>query len=221
MLAAEGGEEEMRGYCFETEVHAELREQARRFAADEIAPHAHEWEEAEEFPRELYKRFAEAGLLGLGFPEELGGSGGDFGHAFVASEEMVLAGKSVGTCVGLGIHAIALPPIVELGSEDQKRRFVAPVLAGDAIAALGITEPGTGSDVAAIRTRAVRDGDHYVINGQKVWTSLAHASNWYFLLVRTSSDGHKVAGLSVEDVQENLDRIRDSVVLASAYLDLS
>jgi len=180
----------MRGYCFETDVHAALREQARRFAADEIAPHAHEWEEAEEFPRELYKRMAEAGLLGIGYPEELGGAGGDIGHAFVASEEMVLAGKSVGTCVGLGTHAIALPPIAELGSDDQKRRFVLPVLAGDAIAALGITEPGAGSDVAAIRTRAVRDGDHYVVNGAKTFITSGCRADFVTTAVRTGGEGH-------------------------------
>jgi acyl-CoA dehydrogenase len=180
----------MRGYCFETDVHGELREQARRFAADEIAPHAHEWEEAEEFPRELYKRLAETGLLGLGYPEELGGSGGDIGHSFVASEEMVLAGKSVGTCVGLGTHGIALPPIVELGTEDQKRHFVLPVLAGDEIAALGITEPGTGSDVAAIRTRAVRDGDHYVVNGAKTFITSGCRADFVTTAVRTGGEGH-------------------------------
>jgi acyl-CoA dehydrogenase len=180
----------MSEYCFETDVHAELREQARRFASEEIAPHAHEWEEAEEFPRELYKRMAEAGLLGIGYPEELGGSGGDFGHSLVASEELVLAGKSVGTCVGLGTHGIALPPIAALGSEDQKRRFVPPVLAGDAIAALGITEPGAGSDVAGIRTRAVRDGDHYVVNGAKTFITSGCRADFVTTAVRTGGEGH-------------------------------
>jgi acyl-CoA dehydrogenase len=180
----------MREYCFETDVHAELREQARRFAAEEIAPHAQEWEEAEEFPRELYKRMAEAGLLGIGYPEELGGSGGDIGHAFVASEELVLAGKSVGTCVGLGTHAIALPPILALGSDEQKRRFVPPVLAGDRIAALGITEPGAGSDVAAIRTRALRDGDHYVVNGAKTFITSGCRADFVTTAVRTGGEGH-------------------------------
>jgi acyl-CoA dehydrogenase len=180
----------MREYCFETDVHAELREQARRFAAEEIAPHAQEWEEAEEFPRELYKRLAEAGLLGIGYPEELGGSGGDIGHAFVASEELVLAGKSVGTCVGLGTHAIALPPILALGSDEQKRRFVPPVLAGDRIAALGITEPGAGSDVAAIRTRALRDGDHYVVNGAKTFITSGCRADFVTTAVRTGGEGH-------------------------------
>jgi acyl-CoA dehydrogenase len=182
-------------YGFETEVHRELREQARRFASKEIAPHASEWEEAEEFPRDLYKRLAEAGLLGLGYPEELGGFGGDLGHGFVASEEIVLAGKSVGTCVGLGTHAIALPPIVSLGSEEQKRRFVAPVLAGDKISALGITEPDTGSDVAALRTRAVRDGDHYVVNGSKTFITSGCRADFVTTAVRTGEDAH--AGISL------------------------
>ena len=115
-------------YLFETEEHAQLRENARRFAKKNIAPHAHEWEEREEFPRELYKAAAEAGLLGISYPESDGGAGGDITHALVASEEMVLEGHSVGTTVGVGSHGIALPPIVRLGTEEQKKRFVGPVL---------------------------------------------------------------------------------------------
>jgi acyl-CoA dehydrogenase len=91
-------------------------------------------------------------------------------HSYVASEEILIAGKSAGTCVGVGTHAIALPPIVRHGTEDQKRRFVAPVLAGEKIAALGITEPGAGSDVAGLQTRAVRDSDHYLVNGSKTFS---------------------------------------------------
>jgi acyl-CoA dehydrogenase len=180
----------MQGYGFENDEHRELREQARRFASAEIAPHAHAWEEAEGFPRELYKRFAESGLLGLGYAESLGGSGGDAGHAWVVSEELVLAGRSVGTCVGLGSHSIALPPIARLGSEEQKRRFVAPVLAGDWIAALGITEPGAGSDVAGLRTRAERDGDHYVVNGAKTFITSGCRADFVTTAVRTGGEGH-------------------------------
>jgi hypothetical protein len=146
-------------YLFETEEHERLREQIRRFAAAEIAPHAHEWEEACEFPVELYKRAADVGLTGIGYPEALGGAGGDIGHVTAAAEEMILAGKSVGTAVGLGSHGIAIPPIVRFGTDEQKERFVRPVLEGKKIAALAITEPGGGSDVASLRTRAVRNGD--------------------------------------------------------------
>ncbi len=177
-------------YCFETDVHRELREQARRFAAAEIAPHAHQWDEEEEFPRELYQRFAEVGLLGLGYPEELGGGGGDLGHGYVAAEEIVLAGKSVGTCVGLGGHSIALPPIVKLGTEEQKRRFVVPAVAGEKISALAITEPGAGSDVAGISTRAVRGGQHYVVNGAKTFITSGCRADFVVTAVRTGGERH-------------------------------
>src|SRR3954468_11161276 len=149
-------------YLFETDEHASLRAQIRRFAEREVAPHAHAWDEAKGFPRELYRKAAAVGLLGIGYPEALGGGGGDVSHAMVAFDELVVSGKSVGVKVGLGTHGIAIPPILALGSDEQKRRFVPPVLAGEKIAALGITEPGAGSDVAAITTRAVRDGDFYV-----------------------------------------------------------
>ncbi len=164
-------------YLFETDEHRALREQVRRWAKREIAPHAAEWEEAEEFPKELYRRAAEAGLLGVAYPEELGGTGGDVTHMLVASEEMILAGRSVGTCVGLGSHAIALPPIVKYGTEEQHERFVCPVLRGELVSALAITEPGGGSDVASLRTRAVRDGDTYRVD-------------FVTAAVRTGGEGH-------------------------------
>src|ERR1043165_3064024 len=100
-------------WLHETAEHAQLREQVRRFASTEIAPHAHAWDEAEEFPRELYAKAAAAGLIGVGYPEEYGGGGGDLSHGLAASEEMILAGKSVGATVGLGSHGIALPPILD------------------------------------------------------------------------------------------------------------
>ncbi len=184
-----------RTYLFETEEHAELRAQIRRFAEAEIAPHAHAWEEAGEFPRELYRRAADAGVLGIGYPEEDGGSGGDFTHVLVASEEMVLAGKSVGTCVGLGSHGIALPPILRFGTPAQRERFVHPVLRGEKIAALGITEPDTGSDVAGVRTRAVRDGDDYVVNGAKMFITSGWRADFVVAAVRTGGARH--AGISL------------------------
>ena len=115
-------------YLYETDEHKALREQIRRFAVHAIADHATGWEEAESFPRELYKQAADAGFLGLGYPESCGGGGGDFGHVLVAAEELVIGGKSVGTVVGLGSHGIALPPIVNLGTDQQRERFVRPVL---------------------------------------------------------------------------------------------
>lgn len=177
-------------YLFEKDEHQELRQQSRRWAKAEIAPHAHAWEEACEFPRELYGKAAEAGILGIGYPEELGGGGGDLSHMLVAAEELVLAGKSVGTVVGLGSHGIALPPIVRFGDDEQKTRFVKPALAGEKISALGITEPGGGSDVAAVRTRAVRDGDHYVVDGSKTFITSGCRADFVTCAVRTGGEGH-------------------------------
>ncbi len=178
------------GYLFETDEHRALREQVRRWASTEIAPHAAEWEEAEEFPRELYRKAGETGNLGVAYPEHVGGSGGDATHMLVAAEEMILAGRSVGTCVGLGSHAIALPPIVKHGTPEQRERFVKPALRGALISALAITEPGGGSDVASLRTRAVRDGDHYVVNGSKTFITSGCRADFVTTAVRTGGEGH-------------------------------
>jgi acyl-CoA dehydrogenase len=177
-------------YLFEGEEHAALRANARRFATTHIAPHAHAWEEANEFPRELYRAAAEAGIIGISYPPEDGGSGGDIGHALVASEEVVLAGKSVGTCVGLGSHGIALPPILRHGTPEQKQRFVAPVLRGEKVSALAITEPNAGSDVAHITTRAKRDGDCYIVNGAKTFITSGTRADLVTTAVRTGGEGH-------------------------------
>lgn len=176
-------------YLFEAEEHRALRAQVRRFAGERIAPNAHAWDEAGEFPRSLYGDAARAGLLGVGYPEALGGGGGDITHVLAAAEEMVLAGKSVGTAVGLGSHGIALPPIIAAGTDEQKRRFVEPVIRGEKIAALAITEPGTGSDVAAIETRAVLDGDHYVVTGAKMFITSGCRADFLTCAVRTGGPG--------------------------------
>ena len=180
----------MKGYLFETDEHRALREQVRRFATSAIAPNAHAWEEANEFPRELYQQSAEAGFLATGYPEEVGGDGGDLSHVLVAAEEMVLGGKSVGTCVGLGSHGIALPPIVKFGTDAQKERYVRPTLTGEKISALGITEPGGGSDVAAVQTKAIRDGDHYIVNGAKTFITSGTRADFITTAVRTGGEGH-------------------------------
>jgi len=179
----------MNGYLFETDEHRALRDQVRRFATSAIAPNAHAWEEANEFPRELYQQSAEAGFLATGYPEEVGGDGGDLSHVLVAAEEMVLGGKSVGTCVGLGSHGIALPPIVKFGTEAQKARYVRPTLTGEKVSALGITEPGGGSDVAAVQTKAVRDGDRYIVNGAKTFITSGTRADFITTAVRTGGEG--------------------------------
>src|SRR5689334_21518973 len=123
-------------YMFETEEHAAIRQTARRFALAHIAPHGGQWEEDEEVPVELYTKAAAAGITGIGYPETLGGQGGDLTHVLVACDEMILAGRSVVTVVGLGTHGIALPPIVRFGTPQQHERFVTPCLQGGKISAL-------------------------------------------------------------------------------------
>ncbi len=174
----------------EDDTHQQLRAQARRFAAQEIAPHAHAWEEREEFPRELYGKMAAAGLLGVGYPESAGGAGGDLSHVLAIAEELVLHGKSVGTVVGIGSHGIALPPIVRAGTPEQIRRFVEPTLRGETIAALAITEPSGGSDVAGLKTRARRDGDFYVVDGAKTFITSGVRADFVTTAVRTRGEGH-------------------------------
>src|SRR5262245_53250979 len=182
-------------YMFETEEHAAIRATARRFAQSQIAPHGAQWEEDEEFPVELYKAAASAGIAGIGYPEAVGGQGGDLSHVLVANDELIIAGRSVGTVVGLGTHGIALPPIVRFGTPEQHKRFVAPGLREGKISALGITEPGGGSDVASLRTRAVRDGDYYVISGAKTFITSGTRADFVTLAVRTGGEGH--AGISL------------------------
>lgn len=172
------------------EEHYELyRQTCLRFAKEKIAPFAAEWEEAELFPRELYREAAEAGVLGAAYPAEYGGGGGDMLHGLIGLEAL-LAGGSSGVVAGLGSLGIALPPILVLGTEEQKRRFCPPVLAGEKIAALAITEPGTGSDVAGISTRAVRDGKDYVLSGAKLFITSGVRADYVSVLARTGADKH-------------------------------
>jgi acyl-CoA dehydrogenase len=181
----------------ESDTHEQIRAQARRFAQQEIAPNAHAWEEACEFPLSLYARAAEAGLLGLGYPEAYGGGGGDLLIVLAAAEELILHGKSVGTVVGMGSHGIAVPPILIAGTEEQKRRWVPPVVAGEKIGALAITEPAGGSDVARLGTRAVRDGDHYVVNGSKTFITSGTRAYCGTTAVRPGGPGHGGVSLLV------------------------
>jgi acyl-CoA dehydrogenase len=148
--------------------HALVRKSVKEFVNKEIKPSIDAWEEAGEFPRELYKKAADVDILGIGYPEEVGGTPGDIFFKVAASEEL-MRGGSGGLVAGLGSLDIAIPPIVRHGTQDQKERFVKPVLAGAKIAALAITEPSGGSDVAKLQTTAVKDGDHYIVNGNKTF----------------------------------------------------
>lgn len=170
--------------------HEELRRTVARFVRREIAPHVDEWERAREFPRELYRRCGELGFLGLKFPEAYGGQGGTHLHDAVWVEELARSGGSGGVAAGLNAHAsIALPPIANFGTEEQKRRWLAPGIAGEKIGALGITEPGAGSDVASIATRARRDGDRYIVNGAKTFITNGVRADFLVCACRTTEAG--------------------------------
>jgi len=175
------------------DTHVALRQSARRFAEAEIAPNAVAWEALGLFPRELYPKTAEAGLLGVGFPEELGGAGGGALHAVMLIEGM-MRGGSTGVSVGLGSLGIALPPLVQWKDPVQLERFVRPTLAGKTIACLAVSEPDTGSDVAGVKTRATRDGDDYLVTGSKLFITSGTRADVIVTLARTGPDPH--GGLS-------------------------
>src|SRR6476469_1796539 len=148
--------------------HDALRESIASFVSRELAPHSEEWEETT-FPDSVFHRMGELGFLGLDKPEQYGGQGGDYYTSLVLAEEIVHA-QSGGLAMGVAVHTdMAMPPILAFGTEEQKQEWVVPAIAGQKILCLGITEPDAGSDVAGIKTRAVRDGDEYVINGSKTY----------------------------------------------------
>ncbi|MFI9012256.1 acyl-CoA dehydrogenase family protein [Actinosynnema sp. NPDC053489] len=181
---------------FETPERRDLRAVVRRFTEREVVPHLADWERAGELPRSLHRAAAGIGLLGLGFPESVGGAG-DLIDTVVATEELILAGGSSGLVAGLLTHGIALPHIVDAGDADLVERFVQPTVAGELIGALAITEPGGGSDVAALRTTARRDGDTYVVNGTKTFITSGDRADFVTTAVRTGGPGHQGVSLLV------------------------
>jgi acyl-CoA dehydrogenase len=176
-----------------------LRALARDVVAKEIAPHVAQWERDGMLPRSLHKAFAEAGLLGVSFPAAVGGGGGDAVDSAILAEEVMLGGGSGGVIASLFTHGIALPHIVGHGTQDLIDRYVRPTLAGDLIGALAVTEPGGGSDVAGLRTTAVRDGDFYVVNGAKTYITSGIRADFVTTAVRTSGPGHGGISLLVID----------------------
>ena len=184
---------------WETPERQALRQLTREVTAKEVAPHVAEWERAGELPRSLHKAFAEVGLLGVSFPEEVGGGGGDAVDAAIITEELLLGGGSGGVVASLFTHGIALPHIVGAGSPYLVDRYVRPTLAGDMIGSLGVTEPGGGSDVAGITTRAVRDGDEYVVTGAKTYITSGIRADFVTTAVRTGGPGYQGISLLVID----------------------
>ena len=183
-----------------TEEHEELRESIRGFIDRELAPHAQQWEDECWFPDEVFPKLAGQGLLGLKYPTELGGQGGDYLHEAVLVEELARIGSG-GTAAGIGAHVnIATPPIWKFGSEDQKQRYLEPAIKGEKIGALGITEPGAGSDVASIATRAERVDGGWVVNGEKTYITNGVRADFIVTAVKSTADGghHGISFLIVD-----------------------
>lgn len=173
-----------------------LADTVRRFAEAEIAPHVTAWDEAGEFPRSLYQRAAALGLLGLGYPEALGGTPAPHALRVALSIAVARHGKSGGVMAGLFSHNIGLPPVLLHGSDVIRQAIIPPVLRGEKIAALAITEPGGGSDVAALRTTARREGADYVLNGEKTFITSGVRADWLTVAVRTG-ESRGAGGISM------------------------
>ena len=181
--------------------HEAFRAGVRRFVERELLPHAAAWDEAGEFPRDLYRKAARAGLLGIGYPEEYGGTErageapvADHFHRIICGEEIARAGAG-GLSASLFSHTIGAPPIAAEGSEELRRRVLPAILAGEKISALAITEPGGGSDVASLKTKAARDGGDYVVSGEKTFITSGMRADYYTVAVRTGGAG--AAGVSL------------------------
>ena len=178
-------------YPYFTEEHDMLRDTVRKFSQTEIAPHTEEWDEAGIFPKELFKKAGDLGLFGIRLDPRYGGSGLDW-WATAAYLEGLSYCNNGGIGMALMVQSdITLPVLDELGTDEQKEEFLRPAIAGDRIAALGISEPGGGSDVAAMTTRAERQGDEFVISGQKLWITNGTRADFIILAVRTSEEKHK------------------------------
>jgi alkylation response protein AidB-like acyl-CoA dehydrogenase len=186
-----------------TAEHDALRETVRDFVSRELRPHADEWEEAEYFPDTLFPRMGELGLLGLRYPEEYGGQGGDYWSAIVLAEEMSRCGSG-GVGMAVSVQAeMATPPIHKFGTEEQRQRYLVPAIRGEKVAALGITEPDTGSDVAAVRTRAVRHNGGWRINGSKLYITNGVRCDFILLVARTGTPEEGAHGITLFLVDKN------------------
>jgi acyl-CoA dehydrogenase len=188
-----------------TDEHEALRESIRRFVLAELRPHAGEWEAARGFPDDVFARCAQHGFLGLKYPEAYGGQGGDYLHDAVLAEELALCGSG-GLAAGIGAHVnIATPPVFRFGTEAQKQRYLAGAIAGEKIAALAITEPDAGSDVAGIKTHAKRVDGGWVVNGSKMFiTNGVRAHFWVTAVKTTAEGGHHGISFLIVDRQDGV-----------------
>jgi len=174
-----------------------LQDSAQRFVRQEVAPHLADWEAAQAFPRSLYGRAADLGWLGLGYPEHLGGTPAPTALRNVLTETLARESGSGGLMASLFSHNIGLPPVLHWGSDALQREVIPPVLRGEKIAALAITEPGGGTDVAALRTTARLDGDHYVVDGEKVFITSGMRADYLTVAVRTDAGNKGRGGISM------------------------
>lgn len=184
------------------DTHTEWRRSVRGFVDREIMPYVEEWEEAGRIPRDLFKKAKEAGILGVGYPTEYGGEGTEFDrfHGIVTSEELARIGAG-GISSALMIHGIGLPPIMALGTEEMKQEIGQQVLSGEKQISLGITEPSAGSDVAQLKTKAVKDGNGWRVNGSKTYITGGMTSKWLTTAVRTGGDGMGGISLMLIDLE--------------------
>ena len=176
-----------------------LRKAVVDFTTREITSHLPKWEDDGFIPLELHRKTADAGILGIAFPESVGGQGGDIIDSAIVTETMITAGASSGLLAGLFTHGIAIPHIAQSGNKELIDRYVRPTLAGEKIGSLGITEPSGGSDVANIKTKAIRDGDHYIVNGAKTYITSGVRADFVTTAVRTGGEGHEGISLLVID----------------------
>jgi len=174
-----------------------LTDSARRFVQTEVAPYLNDWEEAGEFPRSLYRRAAQLGWLAMGYPEELGGTPSPWCLRNAMTVALARFGGSGGLMASLFSHNIGLPPLLRHGSSELQQEVVPAVLRGEKIAALAITEPGGGTDVSALRTSARRDGDEYVVDGEKVFITSGMRADWLTVAVRTDAKNKGPGGISM------------------------
>jgi alkylation response protein AidB-like acyl-CoA dehydrogenase len=195
--------EATRKHLLFTDEHEDLRESMEAWVKKELWPHRNEWEETT-WPNEAMRRAGELGYLGLCFPEEYGGQGGDYYYSLVRAECMSYSGSG-GTNMGFAVQTdMVLPPVHLLGTEDQKQRYLVPGIKGEKIGCLGITEPGAGSDVAGIRTKAIRDGDEYVISGSKTFITNGARADFILLVAKTDPDArHEGITLFLVDLRDD------------------
>ena len=194
-----------------TAEHREMMDSIRRFISAEIDPFVDEWEAAEIFPaHELFRKMGKLGFLGITKPEAYGGLGLDFSYAVAAAEAMGYA-RAQGVAMGVGVQSnMATPALAAFGSDELKREFLAPAIAGEMVASIGVSEQGAGSDVASLKTRARRDGGDYIISGSKMWITNGTQADWICLLCNTSEGGspHKNKSLIIVPLQQDGRRTR-------------